>query len=94
MGGLFSGLTGIISQIGPAIGGLITSVLGTFAAIVVVKAALHTAEKIGGIDTGGGTHGDVFAEEGDWGDRPLSEDMEEEDVIDVDDEEWWPHGRT
>ena len=81
MGGLFAGLTQLIQSIGPAIGGLVAGLLGTWAAITTVSTVLRQVQHLGGME--GGT---VETE-------PQA-DTEEEDVIEADDDDWYPKAGT
>ena len=90
MGGLFAGLTQLIQSIGPAIGGLVAGLLGTWAAITTVSTVLRQVQHIGGIeggtaDTEPETQGDTEEEE---------EDDDTEDIVDADDDDWYPKGGT
>ena len=89
MGGLFAGLTQLIQSIGPAIGGLVAGVLGTWAAITTVSTVLRQVQRLGGME--GGTaetepQADTEEEE---------EDEDTEDVIEADDtDDWGPDRGT
>lgn len=90
MGGLFAGLTQIIQSIGPAIGGLVAGIVGTWAAITTVSVILKQVKKIGGIESEPGPSeaapdDDIEEEE---------EDDETEDIVDADDDDWYPKGGT
>lgn len=90
MGGLFAGLTQLIQSIGPAIGGLVAGLLGTWAAITTVSTVLRQVQHIGGMeggtaDTEPETQGDTEEEE---------EDDDTEDIVDADDDDWYPKGGT
>jgi hypothetical protein len=90
VGGLFAGLTQLIQSIGPAIGGLVAGLLGTWAAITTVSTVLRQVQHIGGMeggtaDTEPETQGDTEEEE---------EDDDTEDIVDADDDDWYPKGGT
>jgi hypothetical protein len=87
VGGLFTGLTQVIQSIGPAIGGLIVGLLGTWAAITTVSTVLRQVQHLGGIEDG-------TAETESQGDTEEEEDEDEEDIIDADDDDWYPKGGT
>ncbi len=87
MGGLFTGLAQIIQSIGPAIGGLIAGLLGTWAAITTVSMVLRQVQHLGGME--GGT---IETEPQD--ETEEEEDEDEEDVIEADDDDWYPKAGT
>jgi hypothetical protein len=90
VGGLFAGLTQLIQSIGPAIGGLVAGLLGTWAAITTVSMVLRQVQHLGGME--GGTietepQADTEEEE--------DEDEETEDIIEADDtDDWGPDRGT
>jgi hypothetical protein len=84
VGGLFAGLTQIIQSIGPAIGGLVAGVLGTWAAITTVSTVLRQVQRIGGIEP---PQGDTTLSDDDTEEE--EEDDDGEDVIEADDLEDW-----
>lgn len=84
MGGLFAGLTQLIQSIGPAIGGLVAGVLGTWAAITGVSTILRQVQHIGGIEP---IQGDTTLSDED--EEEEEEDDDTEDIIEADDLEDW-----
>ena len=86
MGGLFTGLTQLIQSIGPAIGGLVAGLLGTWAAITTVSTVLRQVQHFGGME--GGTA------ETEPQDETEEEDEDEEDVVEADDDDWYPKAGT
>jgi hypothetical protein len=86
VGGLFAGLTQLIQSIGPAIGGLVAGVLGTWAAITTVSMVLRQVQHIGGME--GGTTGTTEQDEEE------EEDDDTEDIIEADDDDWYPKDGT
>jgi hypothetical protein len=87
VGGLFTGLTQLIQSIGPAIGGLVAGLLGTWAAITTVSTVLRQVQHFGGME--GGT-----AETEPQADTEEADEDEEEDVIEADDDDWYPKAGT
>jgi hypothetical protein len=87
VGGLFAGLTQVIQSIGPAIGGLIAGLLGTWAVITTVSTVLRQVQHLGGME--GGT---IETEPQD--ETEEEEDEDEEDVIEADDDDWYPKAGT
>ena len=81
MGGLFTGLTQLIQSIGPAIGGLVAGLLGTWAAITTVSTVLRQVQHLGGME-GGTIETEPQAE------TEETEDEDEEDVIEAEDIDW------
>jgi hypothetical protein len=81
VGGLFAGLTQLIQSIGPAIGGLVAGLLGTWAAITTVSTVLRQVQRLGGME--GGT-----VETEPQADTEETEDEDEEDVIEAEDIDW------
>ena len=99
MGGLFAGFTQLIQAIGPAIGGLVAGVLGTWAAITTVSTILRQVQHLGGIE--GGTTGATELQDEDttpgrdrrWHNEDEEEEEEDddtEDIIEADDDDWYP----
>ena len=90
MGGLFAGLTQLIQSIGPAIGGLVAGLLGTWAAITTVSTVLRQVQHFGGME--GGTTETEPQEETE--EEEEDEDEDKEDIIEADDtDDWGPdHG--
>jgi hypothetical protein len=90
VGGLFTGLTQLIQSIGPAIGGLVAGLLGTWAAITTVSTVLRQVQHLGGME--GGT---ADTEPETQGDTEEADEDEEEDVIEADDtDDWGPDRGT
>jgi hypothetical protein len=90
VGGLFAGLTQLIQSIGPAIGGLVAGLLGTWAAITTVSTVLRQVQHLGGME--GGT---ADTEPETQGDTEEADEDEEEDVIEADDtDDWGPDRGT
>ena len=87
MGGLFAGLTQLIQSIGPAIGGLVAGLLGTWAAITTVSTVLRQVQHLGGME--GGT-----IETEPQADTEEEEDEDEEDIVEADDDDWYPKAGT
>jgi hypothetical protein len=85
VGGLFAGLTQLIQSIGPAIGGLVAGLLGTWAAITTVSTVLRQVQHLGGME--GGTTETEPETQGDTEEE--DEDEEAEDVIEAGDDEDW-----
>lgn len=83
MGGLFAGLTQLIQSIGPAIGGLVAGLLGTWAAITTVSTVLRQVQHIGGME--GGTADTELETQGDTEEE---EDEDEEDIVEAEDIDW------
>jgi hypothetical protein len=81
VGGLFAGLTQLIQSIGPAIGGLVAGLLGTWAAITTVSTVLRQVQKFGGME-GGAIETEPEAE------TEEEEDEDEEDVVEAEDIDW------
>jgi len=90
VGGLFTGLTQLIQSIGPAIGGLVAGLLGTWAAITTVSTILRQVQHIGGIEPA--TQGDTATEENETEEE--EDDSDSEDIIDADDDDWYPRAGT
>ena len=90
MGGLFAGLTQLIQSIGPAIGGLVAGLLGTWAAITTVSTVLRQVQHIGGME--GGTADPEPETQGDT--EEDEEDDDTEDIIEADDDDWYPKDGT
>jgi hypothetical protein len=88
VGGLFAGLTQLIQAIGPAIGGLVAGVLGTWAAITTVSTILRQVQHMGGIEPA--TQGDTAESD----DEEEEDDSDSEDIIDADDDDWYPRAGT
>jgi len=87
VGGLFAGLTQLIQSIGPAIGGLVAGLLGTWAAITTVSTVLRQVQHLGGME--GGT-----IETEPQADTEEEEDEDEEDIVEADDDDWYPKAGT